>query len=165
MRHAKSDWNAESGSDHDRPLNRRGRSASRLMGNHLAGLKQVPQAVLVSSALRARSTVELAAAAGLWTCPIEIVPELYSATLAKIRDLIRSQDNSIGSLMLAGHEPTSSSLVSAFVGGGSHSFPTAAIARVDLALSSWTHVEFGTGQLKWLITPKTLQIETRSPTE
>ena len=36
MRHGKSDWDADFGSDHDRPLNERGVRNSRLMGQVLA---------------------------------------------------------------------------------------------------------------------------------
>lgn len=157
MRHAKSDWQSKSESDHDRPLNHRGRLASRSMGSFLSTLRQVPQNVLVSSATRARSTVDLAVGAGAWRCPIVITPELYSQSPDRILNIIQGQNNSIDSLMLAGHEPTSSSMLSDFVGGGSFPFPTAAIARIDFPIDVWTRIDFGLGQLKWFVTPKIVQ--------
>lgn len=157
MRHAKSDWHSVSSRDHDRPLNDRGRAASHIMGIFLANISQVPDLVLVSSATRARTTVDLASAAGLWTCPIVVTPELYGESTDTIMGLVRDQDNAIHSLMLAGHEPTSSSMVGNFVGGGSLRFPTAALARVDFHVDRWDSVQTGTGELRWFVTPKILR--------
>ena len=42
MRHAKSDWDADYGPDHDRPLNERGLRSARLMGRVLAEEGLVP---------------------------------------------------------------------------------------------------------------------------
>ncbi len=61
FRHGKSDWDAEYHGDHNRPVAKRGRKAAKLMGRFLASTGQVPDSVVTSSALRARSTFELAA--------------------------------------------------------------------------------------------------------
>ena len=66
MRHAKSDWNAGGGSDHDRPLAPRGTRAAATIGRHLAAVDQVPDFALVSSARRAQETFNLAREAGGW---------------------------------------------------------------------------------------------------
>ncbi len=60
MRHAKSDWDADYESDHDRPLNDRGLKSARLMGRVLADEGLVPDLIISSTALRARTTAELA---------------------------------------------------------------------------------------------------------
>ena len=60
FRHGKSDWNASYGRDHDRPLNTRGKRASRAMGNWLANTGPLPELVLCSTAIRARSTCDIA---------------------------------------------------------------------------------------------------------
>ena len=62
FRHAKSDRAGFSGDDFDRPLNKRGVSDARRMGGLLAGADQIPDRVLCSTALRARTTLELAMA-------------------------------------------------------------------------------------------------------
>ena len=66
FRHGKSDWDADYGPDHDRPLTKRGIKAAKKMGKYLAGLDQVPHIVVSSTAVRARTTVELAMAEGNW---------------------------------------------------------------------------------------------------
>jgi phosphohistidine phosphatase len=157
MRHAKSDWHSDATQDHERPLNERGRSASRIMGSFVSQIHQVPHAVLVSSAVRARTTIDIAVAAGKWESRVITAPELYSQSLETILELVRGQDDSTDSLMLAGHEPTSSSLLAASVGGGSYRFPTAAIARIDFPVEAWERIRFGIGDLRWFVTPKIVQ--------
>src|ERR1700761_5387448 len=62
LRHAKSDY-PEEVPDHDRPLAKRGRRDAPVVGRWLAESGHVPDAVVCSTALRARETWELAAAA------------------------------------------------------------------------------------------------------
>ncbi|SVD23980.1 uncharacterized protein METZ01_LOCUS376834, partial [marine metagenome] len=50
FRHGKSDWDADYGPDHDRPLAKRGIKAAKKMGKYLAGLDQVPHIVVSSTA-------------------------------------------------------------------------------------------------------------------
>ena len=156
MRHAKSDWDADCGSDDERPLNARGRRAARLMGTALTNLRQQPDLVITSSARRAHDTVELAAEAGGWTCPIEVTRDFYERGVDGVLRQVREQDGSVDRLLVAGHYPTWPELAGALVGGAALKFPTAAIARVDLAVDSWDQVGFGDGTLAWLITPKLL---------
>ena len=60
FRHGKSDWNASYGSDHERPLSKRGVHAAMRMGRFLAEKNQIPDLVISSTALRAQSTAKLA---------------------------------------------------------------------------------------------------------
>jgi len=43
------------------------------------------------------------------------------------------------------------------IGGAALSFPTAALARIDLPIDVWSRADFGRGALVWLVTPKTLE--------
>lgn len=164
LRHAKSDWKAEYGGvDHERPLNDRGEEDARRMGRFLAGL--APDAVVSSTALRARTTVELAAAEGGWEAPTYQDRGFYEATPASVLDLIRSSaggwkdasGEEAAVLLVAGHEPTSSGLVTLLTGGGAVRFPTAAVARISFPAERWSTVRPGTGELRWLVTPKLLR--------
>lgn len=156
FRHGKSDWEADWDDDHDRPLARRGVKAAGLMGRVLAGIDQVPDAAFTSSARRAADTVELAAKAGDWTCPIETVPSLYEASAAGVVEFVRGRSDALGSVLLAGHEPTWSSVVAKLTGGASVKFPTAAIARIDFEVDGWNDVIEGGGTLVWLLPPRLL---------
>lgn len=79
MRHAKSDWNADYGRDHDRPLNQRGVRSARYMGQLLSEEGKVPDLVITSTAVRARSTAQLANDAGDWDAEIVLDSNLYGS--------------------------------------------------------------------------------------
>ncbi len=160
MRHAKSDWKAPFGSDHERPLNQRGMRAARVMGRFLALTGQTPDRAVTSTAVRARTTLELAIEAGAWKCDVQQTDDLYQAHPGDVVDLIRAEDAAADSLLIVGHEPTTSEVVRLLCGQGLPSFgspvrfPTAAMGRVNLDIASWRGCEFGRGQLVWLTPPK-----------
>ena len=58
MRHAKSAWNTDAASDFDRPLTARGERDAERMAEWLADVDIVPDAILSSSAVRAKTTVQ-----------------------------------------------------------------------------------------------------------
>lgn len=157
LRHAKSDWEAPSGGDHERPLNRRGRKAAALVGVFLARAGAVPDLVLTSSAVRARTTVERAAESGRWPSKIEIAPALYEATPEAVLAEVRRQPDEAQTLLLAGHEPTWSALVSLLIGGGEIRLPTAAVAAIEFDTDAWESVGPGKGRLLWLVVPRLLE--------
>jgi phosphohistidine phosphatase len=156
MRHAKSDWDASFDSDHERPLNERGESSARALGLFLAHLGQMPDRILTSTAVRARTTVEIAAQTGAWPSAIVATGELYESSALSMLDLLHRQDNGCDSLLLAGHEPTSSDFVGRLAGEAKVKMVTASLARLDLAVQRWSEVEWGHGTLAWLVTPKLL---------
>lgn len=161
LRHAKSDWDAPLGDDHSRPLAPRGRRAAATIGRWLAAVDRVPDMIVTSSAVRARSTVELAAAAGGWTAPIEISDELYGAGPEGVLEVLRRRGGSHSTVLLAGHEPVWSALAGGLVGGARLRFPTAAMASLRFAINHWSDAE--AAELEWLITPKLLErFEARS---
>ena len=157
FRHAKSDWNAAYAVDHDRPLARRGIAAAERMGRYLARLGQVPDRVISSSAVRAWRTVELAAQAGAWPCPIEATRDLYDTTSDQLLEIIRGCSDSHSRLLLASHQPTCSVLAGRLIGRAQIRFPTAAMARIDLPRERWGSVRWGEGSLVWFVTPKLLK--------
>ncbi len=157
LRHAKSDWDAPAGGDHERPLNKRGRKAAAVVGSFLARAGAVPDLALTSSAVRARTTVELGAAAGRWASKVEITPDLYETTPAAVLTLLQLQPAAAQTVLLAGHEPTWSSLASLLIGGGTVRMTTAAVAAIELDIESWAEVAPGRGKLLWLVVPRLLE--------
>ena len=77
FRHGKSDWNAVYGKAHDRPLSKSGVNAAKKMGIFLREKDQIPDIVISSSALRAKSTAELAIKAGNWSSNFYIDERIY----------------------------------------------------------------------------------------
>lgn len=156
MRHAKSDWGEAGTADHERPLAPRGVKAARRMGELLTAAGAVPQLVLSSTATRALQTAELAAEAGCWGCAISTCADLYGGDLGRILEAVAAVDPDVERLLLTGHEPTWSALVSWLMGGGRVRMPTAAVAQLDLALGGWGDLKAGSCELRWLAIPKML---------
>ena len=156
FRHGKSDWDAPFDHDHDRPLAKRGRNAAKLMGEFLMSSGSAPDSIVTSTAVRARRTVEIASEAGGWDAPIRETRELYGVGPREVLAVVHEQPDTSYRLLLAGHEPTWSNVVSLFTGGSSVRFPTAAVARIDFDVSAWREVAFGQGELIWLVPPKLL---------
>ena len=154
FRHGKSDWGASYREDHDRPLAPRGIKAGRIMGRLLAESGRLPDLVISSSAVRARTTVELAAEAGRWPCPIEISGDLYDTDAGAVLSVIRSLPDDKSAVLLAGHEPTTSSLAEALIGGGHLRVPTAAMLKIRFPCAHWSEVVPGSGELVWLLPPR-----------
>ena len=157
MRHAKSDWGAASGGDHERVLARRGIKAARKVGRFLTDSGTTPDLVLSSTAVRALTTAELAAEAGEWGCEILTSGDLYASGAERVLDGVRETGNEVDRLLIAGHEPTWSTLVTWLIGGGRVRMPTAAVACLDLPHGDWIDLAPATCELRWLVTPKTLK--------
>lgn len=81
MRHAKSSWGDPSLSDHDRPLNTRGRHAAEQMAHALALRGLLPDTILCSTALRARQTLKPLLDQLDGTISLSISRALYDATM------------------------------------------------------------------------------------
>lgn len=155
MRHAKSDWEAGYSSDHDRPLNERGVRNARSMGRLLASEGIEPQFVISSTALRARSTAELAIEAGGWQTELRLDPSLYDSEPGEVLAVGTSTAPEVSRLMLMGHHPTWSMLVKVLTGERVE-MRTASVAVVEVDLDSWAGLPGGTGSLNRMLTPKSI---------
>lgn len=154
MRHAKSDWGADYDADHGRPLNNRGIESARLMGRVLAARDEVPQAVISSTAVRARTTAELAIEAGGWRSHLLLDRALYESGPEVVIDVAAGAPD-VERLMLVGHQPTWSMLVTQLTGERAE-MKTATVAVVDFDLESWPGVAGATGTLSDVLNPRSL---------
>jgi phosphohistidine phosphatase len=148
MRHAKSD-HPSGVIDRDRPLTARGRDSAAAVGRTISAYGAVPDTILTSPALRARSTAEIAREAGGWGARIVIVDDLYGGG---VRDVLAALATGTGRVMAVGHEPTWSATVSGLIGGGNIHMVTAAVACVETPGGA----RAGTGWLRWMIHPRLL---------
>ena len=153
LRHGKSDWDADYDGDHERPLANRGEKAAASVGKFMKRIDQVPDLVLSSTAVRARTTVEIAAEEGKWERPINLREDLYGASTQTVLYIINEMNADVDSLILVGHEPTSSGSIRMLTGAQVR-FPTACLARIDFSAPEWHMVRPGNGVLQWLIPPR-----------
>ena len=156
LRHGKSDWDADDGDDRRRPLARRGEKAARSIGRFLARTGVVPDAAIVSPAVRAEMTLRLAMAAGDWTCPVRMAEPLYTGGASELLAEVDKEPATTAVLLAVGHEPSWSNAATLLIGGGRLRFPTAALARIDLEVDRWEDVGPGTGVLAWSVVPRLL---------
>jgi len=158
MRHAKSDWDASYVGDHERPLSERGRKAAKRVGKFLGKTSQIPSLILCSSAVRTQQTLEFASSEGEWgEIETSMENEIYLTTKDRITGRIRSLSSDVKSVMILGHEPTTSVVASSLLGSASIRFSTGSCARIDLNVENWADVQTGSGTLLWHITPKILK--------
>ncbi|NJK89227.1 MAG: hypothetical protein HC923_07355 [Myxococcales bacterium] len=90
LRHAKSSWESDATSDHERPLNERGRLEAPLIGARLVEKGVVPDLVLCSDAIRALDTWRLAETTLPRRPETRIVDTLYLAGRARSPTLCRA---------------------------------------------------------------------------
>ena len=126
LRHAKSDWSGKD-ADVDRPLSKRGLREAPQAGRWLAhGVAGIDLAV-VSPAIRARKTWELASAELAPSPPTSIDERLYAASASQLLGVVRALPADAGAVVLVGHNPGIEDLASLLT-GESMSLPTSAIA-------------------------------------
>lgn len=156
MRHAKSDWPPEISSDHDRPLNGRGRKAAAQMARWIEEQHLLPDLVLCSSARRTQETVERMLEVWSTQPPVHATDSLYLAAATNVFNVIRSDAMDSDRLLLIGHNPGMGDLVGHLCGQFT-GFPTAALAIVEFAVDSWGDLLPGTeAHCREIVRPKTL---------
>ena len=82
LRHAKSSWKHPELTDHDRPLNKRGKRDAPRMGEILRSEHLIPEAIISSTAARAHATAEAVAKASGYKGKIALNRSLYAAVLS-----------------------------------------------------------------------------------
>jgi phosphohistidine phosphatase len=142
MRHAKSSRDDASLSDHDRPLNDRGKRDAPRMGALLAEEGLRPDLIVSSSARRARKTALRVAEALGYDGPIEERDDLYLSPPGVWLAMLQALPDDANCVLCVGHNPTLEGLVWQ-LGGTRQSMPTAAIAEFLLEGTSWSELHPG----------------------
>jgi phosphohistidine phosphatase len=159
LRHAKSDW--PDVADHDRPLARRGRRDAPAVGRWLGENGYGPDAVVCSTALRARETWELAAGGLLAAVPgaapvLRYEPRVYEASVLGLLMLVREFSPEWRTALIVGHNPGLAELTVGLADpppDPPSAFPTAAVAVLDLR-RSWAEAGPGEARLVCFRTPR-----------
>jgi phosphohistidine phosphatase len=169
LRHAKTESEAPSGRDQDRRLDERGRKDAAEIGNWIGRHPPFADTVMVSPAVRAHQTWEIAWEAMKERAPaphVEVLPELYGADPAQLLESVRSAGAiDPKRLMLVGHNPGMHELALALTGSGDHAgrkalsdnLPTSGLAVFDFAVDDWSDVAFRRGRLVLFISPKLIK--------
>ncbi len=162
LRHAKSDRD-EGVEDHERTLSRRGREAARRVGESLPAALGAIDLVLCSTSVRTRETAALVLAHFAPPPPIRFEDELYLAGRVALLRRLSQLDESVGAVMVIGHNPGLHELALALASAGSPryealasgKFPTTVRASFSIR-SPWTNLARSRHALTDYVTAKSL---------
>jgi phosphohistidine phosphatase len=169
LRHAKTETDAPSGRDQDRRLDPRGHRDAAEIGAWIGTHPPFLDHVMVSPAVRAVQTWDIAWEAMKEQAPkpqIELVPELYGADATQLLLSIRmASATDPKRLMLVGHNPGMHELALALIGSGDaasreavlDNLPTSGLVIFDFATDDWNGVAFRRGRLMFFVSPKLLK--------
>ncbi|MGA9492859.1 MAG: histidine phosphatase family protein [Mycobacterium sp.] len=158
LRHAKSAY-PDGVADHDRPLAPRGKREAALAGDWLRANLPAIDAVLCSTATRARETL---AHTGI-DAPVRYADRLYDATPGTVIDEINGIGDDVTVLLLVAHEPTMTQLALVLTRADnantdaaermSAKFPTSAMAVLRFECG-WKALELGSAELDGFHVPR-----------
>ena len=162
LRHAKSDW--PDVADDERPLAKRGRRDAPAVGRWLGASGYVPDAVVCSTARRARETWELVSAGLAAVAPgaspaVRYEPRVYRATVLSLLMLVREFDPAWRTAVIVGHNPGLAELTAGLASPDSapqQAFPTAAVAVLGLP-GPWAEAAPGEARLLAFTAPAELR--------
>ena len=140
LRHAKSSWADSSIDDWHRPLNDRGERDAPRAGNWLRERDLIPDLIITSDAIRARSTAEAVAEASGYSDTIFLEPLLYGASPAEVIEVLNEVSDELGSVMIVGHNPGLEQLVGR-LSGEAHGMPTAGLFVFDVPIARWRELD------------------------
>jgi phosphohistidine phosphatase len=156
LRHAKSSWKDADIADHDRPLNKRGKSDAPRMGRLLREQDLVPDLIISSTARRTRQTVEYIIEESGYQGDVFWVEALYAADPDAYIETLQTLPDQYARVMVVGHNPGLEELV-AMLTDEWERMPTAALAEISLGIESWADIDFDPlGKLLHVWRPKEL---------
>jgi phosphohistidine phosphatase len=156
LRHAKSSWKYEELSDHDRPLNKKGRADAPLIGQELVDRKITLDLIISSPAVRTLTTATLVAKElGFDPEKISVQEELYHISREDLIIFIQSLPPEYNSVMLVGHNPTFTEVAHQFAPEkGIVNIPTAGIAGFSFDVNYWGQIAAENARLLFFDFPK-----------
>lgn len=158
-RHAKSDWDNPLHTDHERPLNARGRKAAPRIGRWLVEKGYLPQQALVSDAVRTKETWALLRQQFPHEVNTRFLSALYqgNGNTDLMLDVLSTAESD--SVILIGHNPGIGGLAAMLVREppeheGFGRYPTCATLVVEFDAESWSDIRPGTGNVRDFVVPR-----------
>ncbi|MEL6185510.1 MAG: histidine phosphatase family protein [Myxococcota bacterium] len=105
MRHAKSAWNTGAATDHERPLNGRGRRTATAMARTLYEEELIPDRILTSDAARALETCRRLSSQWATDVVTDVIPALYLGGLVQVVRALQALRGPSHRVLIIGHNP------------------------------------------------------------
>jgi phosphohistidine phosphatase len=168
LRHAKAENASLGGSDHQRALTARGRADAARIGSYLARHGLMPDHVLLSTATRVQQTWDCAVTELADAPAAQNAPQLYNAAPGTILATVRGLPAGVRRPLLGGHNPGlhEAALLLTATGAAdireqlANGMPTAALAVIEFAASTWSDVHAQSGRLIRYVSPRLLEAAT-----
>ena len=109
----------------------------------------VPDLIFSSPAKRAKLTAEICAEGAGFHGQISIEGDLYEAYEGTYLDLLAGFNNRYGSVMIVGHNPEISDVITVLTGNPLNMSPCTLVC-IEFAVEDWRSVQDGKGVLKWV---------------
>jgi phosphohistidine phosphatase len=156
MRHAKSNWKDASLPDHQRPLNQRGKSDAPRMGRHIREQGIVLDAILCSTAVRARATAGGFLQEFTFEGEVHYIDDLYQASPETIISILNRLPDGVETAMVIAHNPGLDNFLELVCDECGH-MPTACVAHIKYSIERWMDLrEYSKGELLQLWNPREL---------
>lgn len=140
VRHASSGWDEMSLSDRARPLDPRGERDLAQMARICAGLRDRPDLIVSSPAVRALTTARaIAEGFGRQRDSIRIDDRVYAGSARALLQIIEQLDDSLAHVAVVGHNPELLELGQHLATGLSN-MPTCSMATLQFDTRSWSAV-------------------------
>jgi phosphohistidine phosphatase len=140
LRHAKSSWKDPDLSDHDRPLNKRGKQDAPLMGKVLKDEDLKPDLIVSSPAIRAKKTAELVAKECKYKGEIVINQALYGAEPKDYLKILEGLAVKYKTVLMVGHSPTVEETIEMITNSSDVIMPTCSLAHIRLPIENWADI-------------------------
>jgi len=148
LRHGKADRPAGMLSDKERPLLKHGVEETAKICRKMARKGMIPEAIIASTAVRARQTAEAAARdLDFDRERIENAEVIYGAEADELGLFLRHQSDDRASLMLVGHNPGLEDLAGLLGNEQAGHLPTGGVIVLRLAITSWSDLTPGCGSI------------------
>jgi len=155
LRHAKSSWQSDVPTDHERPLNNRGRRDAPLMGQRMLERDDIPAIMYCSSSVRGTSTALLIAnEIGIAAEDVRRKPEGYTFDAEEVLYLVRQFSDIETSIMLVGHNPAFTVLANQFSQTAVANVPTCGLLKLVSKAECWSDFKSENTELVYFDYPK-----------
>ncbi len=139
IRHAKSSWKDFTLDDFDRPLNKSGKLNAPFMGSRLKEKNVMPDIIISSSALRAKTTAQMIAKEIGYEKKIVLEKDIYEVGVEAIERILNKIDNKNEVVFLFGHNPDLNMLAEKYV-DFDENIVTCGVVEIEFSCSKWDDI-------------------------
>ncbi len=153
IRHAKSSWEDFLFDDFERPLNKRGKLDAPLMGARLHDKKIMPDTILSSPAVRAKTTAEIIAKKIGFEKEIVFIKDIYEASATTLHKILTKIADKKNTVFLFGHNPSLNELAENYI-HFNENIPTCGVMEIEFDCKSWADISGENARLVLFDYPK-----------